>query len=144
MSTEDLSGVQYNIDLATRQVEINEWAYEDKMDTVFVFQIVFMSILFLIILFYLKETGLFPSSFVWYVVVVLAFVVGLIIINRAVYTANRRDKRYWNRRRFNEDNIKESPVRPGDKSYLDYLDAVRAKYGGRSGACPANCVAASK
>lgn len=139
MSTKEESGEQYNIDLATRQVEINEWAYEDKMDTVFVFQIVFMSLLFLVILFYLKEAGLFPSSFVWYVVVVLAFVVGLIIINRAVYTANRRDKRYWNRRRFNGDNMKESPVRPGDKSYLDYIDAVRAKYGSKS-SCPANCV----
>jgi hypothetical protein len=129
---------QYNTDLATRQVQINEWAYEDKMDTLFVFQVIFMSILFLIILFYLKDVGIFPSSFTWYVVFIIALIVGLIIINRATFTAKRRDRRFWNRRRQFNDRTLDSPVGKGDPSYLDYIDAVRAKYG-KAATCPANC-----
>jgi hypothetical protein len=129
---------QYNTDLATRQVQINEWAYEDKMDTLFVFQVIFMSILFLIILFYLKDVGIFPSSFTWYVVFIIALIVGLIIINRATFTAKRRDRRFWNRRRQSNDRTLDSPVGKGDRSYLDYINAVRAKYG-KAATCPANC-----
>jgi hypothetical protein len=132
----DKSEEDYNIELASRQVEINEWAYEDKMETLFVFQILFMSTLFIIILFYLKDTGIFPSSFVWYVVFILVLIVGILIINRASFTARKRDRRFWNRRRFPEDQTKDSPVGRGDKSYLDYVDRIRAKYG-RNDPCEA-------
>jgi hypothetical protein len=133
---------KYNTDLATRQVQINEWAYEDKMDTLFVFQVVFMSILFLIILFYLKEVGIFPSSFTWYVVFVLALIIGLIIINRAAFTARRRDKRFWNRRRQSDDRSLESPVGKGDASYLEYIDKVRSTYGPKQ-TCAPGCTPAA-
>ena len=33
---------KYNNQLATRQYEINEWSYNNKMDTLFVFQILFV------------------------------------------------------------------------------------------------------
>lgn len=130
---------EYNIDLATRQIEINEWAYEDKMDTLFVFQVVFIGLLLVTILFYLKDVGIFPSSFVWYIIFILALIIGIIIINRASFTARRRDKRYWNRRRFPEDQKKDSPIGRGDPSYLAYIDAVRGKYGPTPTNCPANC-----
>lgn len=133
---------KYNTDLATRQVQINEWAYEDKMDTLFVFQIVFMSILFLIILFYIKDLGIFPSSFTWYVFFILVLIVGLIIINRATFTARKRDRRFWNRRRQPDDRAVDSPVGKGDPSYLSYIDAVRAKYG-TAPKCAPGCKAAT-
>jgi hypothetical protein len=132
---------KYNTDLATRQVQINEWAYEDKMDTLFTFQIVFMSILFLIILFYIKDLGIFSSSFTWYVLFILVLIVGLIIINRATFTARRRDRRFWNRRRQSDDRALDSPVGKGDPSYLDYIDAVRNKYGAKQ-KCAPGCQAA--
>jgi hypothetical protein len=126
---------EYNTHLATRQIEINEWAYEDKMDTLFVFQILFIGLLLVVILFYLKSMGVFPSSFVWYVIFILALIIGIIIINRASFTARRRDTRYWNRRRFDEDQKKESPIGRGDASYLAYIDAVRGKYGEKPPSC---------
>ncbi len=142
MASASESPEEYNIDLATRQIQINEWAYENKMDTLFVFQIVFISILLVTIIFYLKEIGAFPSSFVWYVIFILAIIVGIIIINRAVFTAKRRDRRFWNRRRFEEDQKKASPIGGGDTNHLDYIDAIRAKYGPKK-SCPSGCVTGS-
>lgn len=129
---------EYNADLAERQVEINEWSYNNKMDTLFVFQVLFVSLLFLSILFYLKGAGVIGGAFVWYVFVVLVILVAVLIINRAVYTQSRRDPRFWNRRRFAEDSDKQSPLPRGDASLMDYIDAVRNKFGlsGRCGECP--------
>ena len=99
----------YNIDLATRQIEINEWSYNNKMETLFIFQVVFISLLLMSLLFYLKGTGVVGGSFVTYVFLLLVLIVGLIIINRAVYTATTRDGRHWNRRRFDGDKSRSSP-----------------------------------
>ena len=120
---------QYNIELASRQIEIGEWAYNNKMDTLFVFQILFMSILFVSILVALRSTGMIGGPFVWYSLLIVMLIVILIIINRSMYTNNERDVRLWNRRRFNDDNTKQSPLGRGDPSYQSYLEGVRAKYG---------------
>jgi hypothetical protein len=120
---------KYNIDLATRQIEINEWTYQNKMDTLFIFQVLFIGLTFLAILFSLKGLSGFSGAFVWYTTVVVTVLVAILIINRAVYTNTRRDGRYWNRRRFQEDRGKGSPLQPGDSSQQDYLDAVRQKFG---------------
>jgi hypothetical protein len=123
---------QYNIDLASRQIQINEWSYNNKMDTLFVFQILFMSILFVSILMALKTTGMIGGAFIWYSMAIVIFIVVIIIINRSLYTQNRRDLRLWNKRRFDGDNTLESPLGRGDPSYQSYLASVRAKYGSTS------------
>lgn len=120
---------QYNIDLASRQIEINEWSYNNKMDTLFVFQILFMAILFISILMGLKTMGMVGGPFVWYCLVIVILIVVMIIINRSMYTNNYRDQRQWNKRHFNDDNKKDSPLGRGDPSYQSYLESVRAKYG---------------
>ena len=74
---------QYNIDLASRQIQINEWSYNNKMDTLFVFQILFMSILFVSILMALKTTGMIGGAFIWYSMAIVIFIVVIIIINRS-------------------------------------------------------------
>ena len=107
---------QYNIDLASRQVEINEWAYNNKMDTLFVFQVLFMAILFVSILLVLRSTGMIGGPFVWYSFGIVLLVVVMIIINRSMYTNKKRDMRLWNKRRFDDDNTKSSPLGPGDAS----------------------------
>ena len=124
-----MSADQYNIDLATRQVQINEWSYNNKMDTLFVFQVLFMSILFVSILMGFKSTGLIGGAFVWYTLIILIILVVIIIVNRSMYTNNLRDDRMWNKRRFHDDNTKESPLGRGDASYQSYLDSVRSTYG---------------
>lgn len=128
---------QYNIDLASRQIEISEWSYNNKMDTLFVFQILFMSILFVSILMALKTTGMIGGPFIWYSVSIVIFIVVIIIINRSIYTENRRDTRLWNRRKFNGDNKMDSPLGRGDPSYQSYLQSLKDKYGSTS-SCSCN------
>jgi hypothetical protein len=124
-STED-----YNKQLLNRQIEISEWTYNDRMETLFVFQILFISLMIVAILMYLKVAGMVGGAFVGYAIFLLLLIVVIIITNRAMYTNKIRDKRTWNKRKFDQDNHLESPVKRGDPSYQAYIDAVRGKYGG--------------
>jgi hypothetical protein len=123
------SPVQYNIDLANRQIEVNEWAYNNKTDTLFFFQLLFISLMVVTILMCVRALGHLSGEFVWYSIGVLTIINVVIIINRAVYTNTRRDTRAWNKKKFGGDNTTDSPITRGDKNYLAYIDTVRAKYG---------------
>lgn len=85
-------------DTYTRQGEINEWQAQNKLDTLFFLQSLFIFLVILVILVFLRQYGLLVGS-AFYVVVglFLAILVG-IMWNRASYTLYSRDKRYWNRR----------------------------------------------
>jgi hypothetical protein len=131
------SAEEYNIDLANRQTQVNEWAYNNKMDTLFVFQILFISLLFITILLVLKGQGLLGAGFVWYSMFVVMLLDVIIIVNRSVYTNTRRDTQLWNRKRFGDDNVKESPLARGDTSYQAYIDSVRKAYSAPESKC--NC-----
>jgi hypothetical protein len=128
---------EYNIDLATRQTQVNEWAYHNKMDTLFVFQILFISLLFVAILLVLKGQGLLGGGFVWYSLFIVMLLDVIIIVNRSVYTNTRRDSQMWNRKRFGDDNNKGSPLARGDASYQSYIDSIRSAYGAPESKC--NC-----
>jgi hypothetical protein len=131
------TNTKYNTDLANRQIQVNEWSYNNKMDTLFVFQILFMSLLFAGILLILKNQGYIVDNFFWYSITVVIIIDMVIIINRSVYTNSRRDNRYWNKKRFQEDNLRESPLARGDASYQKYIDSVRSAYGAPEDKC--NC-----
>ena len=131
------SAEEYNIDLANRQTQVNEWAYHNKMDTLFVFQILFISLLFVAILLVLKGQGLLGGGFVWYSLFIILLLDVIIIVNRSVYTNTRRDTQMWNRKRFGDDNNKASPLERGDTSYQAYIDSVRKSYGAPESKC--NC-----
>ena len=138
------SAEEYNIDLANRQTQVNEWAYNNKMDTLFIFQLLFISLLFVAILLVLKNQEYVGGAFVWYSMGILLFIVLIIIINRSVYTNTKRDSRLWNRKQFGEDNTKESPLARGDASYQAYIDSVRGAYSASETKCkcpmpPKNC-----
>ena len=145
MSTDS---VIYNTDLANRQIEINEWSYNNKMDTLFVFQLLFISLIFIGILLIFKGQGILGRSFTWYSIGIVSILVLLITINRYMYTINKRDHRHWNRKNFAGDNSKPSPLGRGDASYLTYIDQVRSYYGTDNSAtatvatCPASCKSA--
>lgn len=96
---------RYNNDLATRQYEINEWSYNNKMDTLFVFQLLFVSLVISAILVYLSNIGLFGSALLGLLCGLLLVVVILVLVVRAIYTAKIRDQRYWNRRQFNKKSV---------------------------------------
>ena len=91
---------QHDSHLAKRQFEINEWTNGNKLDTLFVFQLIFIGLLISAPLLYLKRMGMLPSS-IFYVVVLLIFMAILFtIVIRAQYTLKSRDQRFWHKRRF--------------------------------------------
>ena len=141
------SPIQYNIDLANRQIEVNEWAYNNKTDTLFFFQLLFISLMFVTVLMCMQSMGQVGGDFVHYSIGVLTIINVVIIINRSVYTEKKRDTRAWNKKRFSGDNTMDSPIMRGDKNYLSYIDSVRAKYSppattgtGTAGTGPTKCV----
>jgi hypothetical protein len=125
----------YDTESATRQVQINEWSYNNKMDTLFVFQIVFILLLFSSILVILMQMGTFGPSFMYYSISVATAIVAIIIINRVVFTQQKRDPVYWDRRVFAEDNSKKTPLSAGDPSYQTYIARLEMKGGSKNGNC---------
>ena len=91
---------KYNTDLATRQFQINEWAFRNKLETLFVFQLVFIALTFVAVLTYLYSIGLMNIYLLGLISTVIVFVLAIMIANRAAYTSKVRDKRFWNRRLF--------------------------------------------
>ena len=106
---------KYNNQLATRQYEINEWSYNNKLDTLFVFQILFVTVLLTAGLVYLNKMGFLSTTILGILVGILLFIDIAIIINRFNYTQKIRDKRYWNRRTFDK---KEIPQGSGSGSSI--------------------------
>ena len=126
------SNEKYRIDLTNRQIEINEWSYNNKMDTLFVFQLLFISLLFASILIALNKQGIVGTPFVWYPVIVVVLIDVIIIINRSIYTNNWRDQRFWNKRQFSDDNKLASPV-----SQANYVNVLQ-QAGGSKSSCNCN------
>ena len=85
-------------DTYTRQGEINEWQAQNKLDTLFFLQITFLFFTLTVILIFLNQWGALPSQVVSLIIGILVVVVIGVLWNRASYTAQTRDKRYWNRR----------------------------------------------
>jgi hypothetical protein len=96
---------RYNNQLATRQYEINEWSYNNKLDTLFVFQILFVTLLLTAGLVYLNKLGFLSTTILGIVVGILLLIVIAVLINRFNYTKRVRDQRYWNRRQFDKKDL---------------------------------------
>jgi hypothetical protein len=120
--------VEYNSQLATRQTEINEWSYHNKMDTLFVFQLLFISMLIICILMMFSYQGIIGRHFVGYTFGLLVLIDILVIINRSMYTNNIRDKHLWDKVLFNGDQKLISP-KGKDPAYIAKLDAAYGENG---------------
>ncbi len=122
-----ISTAKYNNDLATRQYEVNQWAYENKMDTLFVFQLLFVSLAFSALLVYFSKIGLFGNALLGVLCGLLLVVVILVLIARSFYTAKVRDQRYWNRRQFNKKSVPQGSgpgsICPPTEGFEDSLPA---------------------
>ena len=99
-------------DSKKREIEINEWNYRAKMDTLFTFQLFFVGVSISLILNVLAKYGFFSRLFAIYMGIVIIGVVIVIAIIRQLYTKNIRDKRYWNERGFKGDHSLASLVPP--------------------------------
>jgi hypothetical protein len=91
---------QYNF--YTRMNEIGEYTFKNRSDTIFVFQLMFIAILIVIVLLYLKSIGIVTAFFVYPVCVLLTIIVIFILVNRIVLTNNIRDKRNWSKLDFGD------------------------------------------
>lgn len=85
---------------ATRQFEINEWTTENRQETIFVYQFIFFGVLIATIIGGFYRTGLITGPLASFLTFITIAVVVLLIVYRAQYTIFKRDKRYWNKRRF--------------------------------------------
>lgn len=111
---------KFNNQLATRQYEMNEWSYNNKLDTLFVFQIVFVTLLVVAALSYLNRIGLLSMAILGVITGILLFVDIAVLINRFRYTQRARDQRYWNKRQFDKKAVPQgsgsSICPPGEES----------------------------
>jgi chromate transport protein ChrA len=87
-----------------REIEINEWNYHAKMETLFSLQLLFVGLSVAVILSVLAKYGFFSRLFAIYMGLAIVAIVILIAIVRQLYTKNIRNKRNWNERQFAGDN----------------------------------------
>jgi hypothetical protein len=93
-----------------KQTEINEWSYNLKRDTLFFFQLVFIGLTFIVILFWIASTGIIGDMVAIYIMIIIFVILGGIWYSRYMYTRNNRDKLHWNKNVFPEDGKKPSPL----------------------------------
>jgi len=93
----------YNKDLTRRQVEINNWYYENKRETLFVLQLVLIVMLTLVVILGFTSYGWIAEDGANYLMGFVIVVGAGTWLYRWYYTANIRDPRYWNQRIFPED-----------------------------------------
>ena len=87
-------------DTYTRQGQINEWQAQNKLDTLFFLQILFLFFVVTVLMLYLRRYQILPAiSFYILESVALLIVLG-VLWSRSSYTARDRDNRFWNRRYF--------------------------------------------
>ena len=132
----------YNYDMATKQNQINEYAYHNKMDTLFFLQIFLLSMLILCIFAYLARIDVVSYSLLIYVGFILLAIDTMIFVVRYTYTRNVRDQNHWYEKKST---VREEPVKPatpaptgpwwlafgiGDISGVD-IGGLCASYAGR-------------
>ena len=98
-----VSSKEVNKDMTRRQVEINNWYYENKRETLFVLQLLLLVILTLVVV-------LGCTSYGWITQDAADYLMGFVIVvgactwmYRYYYTTVIRDPRYWSQRRFPQD-----------------------------------------
>jgi len=114
------SGIKHDKDLTRRQVEINEWYYGDKLETLFFLQMFFMIMLAEAIVLFLQKNSFITSPFASFLTFILFGVVAAVGLYRWRYTSDMRDSRFWQKRNFREKEIyiptKEEPASCADQS----------------------------
>jgi hypothetical protein len=88
--------------LAKRQNEVNQWTASNKLDTLFVYQQLLIILCATIILLYLMKRGLLSTTVFLILVTVMVLIFIFTVVNRVQYTNRLRDGRFWNKRKFEQ------------------------------------------
>jgi len=100
MMVTELNATDVNAGLAARQNEINEWSNFNKLDTLYIMQILFVSLSFVGILAFLLSNGSISQALFTFVTYFVAAIAILMLIIRWRYTNVARDGRYWHKAKF--------------------------------------------
>lgn len=87
-------------DNAMRQFEINEWTTANRQESIFVYQFIFFGILIATIIGGFWRIGIITGPLASLLTFIVLIIVVFLIVYRAQYTTFKRDKRHWNKRRF--------------------------------------------
>jgi NADH:ubiquinone oxidoreductase subunit 3 (subunit A) len=90
----------FDSQIAKRQFEINEWTSGNKLDTLFIMQLIFIALMIEAPLLYMVRLGYIPMSIFSIISFLLLVALVLTFVVRYQYTSKSRDLRFWNRRRF--------------------------------------------
>jgi protein-S-isoprenylcysteine O-methyltransferase Ste14 len=93
-------------DSLQRQRQVNQWSYQEKMETLFMFQLTFLLLMLLVITSSLAKMGLISVYISVLIGVGAAVILGFIWLFRYSFTLNIRDRREWNKRYFSGDYTK--------------------------------------
>jgi hypothetical protein len=97
---EQADAILYDKQLSARKNEMNEWTFNNKRDTLFVFSSLFVMLCGFILITVLWRLGMI-SSYVWgFLGVPMVIIFVLILVRRSMYTDNLRNKRFWNKKIF--------------------------------------------
>jgi hypothetical protein len=108
------SGIKHDKDLTRRQVEINEWYFGDKLETLFFLQLFFIVLLAEAIVLYLQKNNFITMPFAAFITFILFGVVTGVGLYRWRYTSDIRDSRFWNKRNFREKEIYKPKPKPDE------------------------------
>jgi len=94
---------------AERKFEMNEWTVNNKKETLFLYSLLFIVLSALTLCTVLWRMGIISSSLCGALILPLILIFVGTLIYRSKYTNVYRDKRYWNRRTF-EDKYRKIPL----------------------------------
>jgi hypothetical protein len=103
------NAIKANKDNTRRQVEINNWYYENKRETLFVLQLILLVMLTVTVILTLGHLGYIGEDGANYLMLFVIIVGAGTWLYRWYYTTYIRDRRFWSRRMFTEDGKVEPP-----------------------------------
>lgn len=103
------NAIKANTDNTRRQVEINNWYYENKRETLFVLQLILLVMLTVTVILTLGHLGFIGEDGANYLMLFVILVGAGTWLYRWYYTTYIRDRRFWSRRMFTEDGKVEPP-----------------------------------
>jgi len=92
--------IVHNKNTNTRKYEMNEWTVNNKKDTLFVLSSLFVAISVLLLLTILLHMNIISAGIWGFIGAIAIIIFILIVVNRAQYTNQLRNKRYWSKKRF--------------------------------------------
>ena len=100
------------IDQSRRQLEINNWYYENKRETLFILQFILLLMLSAVVVLSIETQGWIThtaSNFLIGFIVIVGLLMAVVNWN---YTDRVRDRRYWTQRTFQGDGTHAPPPPP--------------------------------